>query len=503
MSYLGKAIPVIMGLVTAVSCKEQEKKAKPNFLLIIADDLGWTDLGCYGSTFYETPNLDKLASQGVRFTNGYASCPVCSPTRASIQTGKYPNSTGITDWIPGRASYKKPSVTDRWLAAENKTELDHDEITIAETLKENGYRTFFAGKWHLGQTEEFWPEYQGYEINKGGWKLGYPNYWDSEAEGYFSPYGNPRLEDGPPGEYLPERLTDETINFIEDNKDKPFFICMSYYLVHTPLMAKEEIIEKYKRKRESLSIDPDKELIEDPIWEKYATESSSYKERIIQGHAVYAAMVEALDQNVGRLLDKLEELELNNTIVIFVSDNGGLSTAEGSPTCNYPLRAGKGWLYEGGIRVPFIIKTHDEKNAGLVHDMPVATIDIFPTILSYAKINMDKLLLSEKIDGINLRPYLQKKKLPDRPLYWHYPHYSNQGGNPGSVIRLGNYKLISDIETGKVELYNLAEDIQEAKDITEEYPEIKTMLYEKLENWKKDINAKEMMPNPVFLNTDK
>jgi arylsulfatase A-like enzyme len=326
---------------------------------------------------------------------------------------------------------------------------------------------------------------------------------DSEAEGYFSPYGNPRLEDGPSGEYLPERLTDEAINFIVENKDQPFFVCLSYYLVHTPLMAKKEIIEKYKRKRDSLGIDPDKELIEDPAWEKYATESNSYRERVVQAHAVYAAMVEALDRNVGRLLDKLKKLELNNTVVIFVSDNGGLSTAEGSPTCNYPLRAGKGWLYEGGIRVPFIMKIPDEKNAGLVNDMPVATIDIFPTILACAKIDMDNASLSERIDGINLRPYLQQKKWPDRPLYWHYPHYSNQGGNPGSVIRLGNYKLISDIETGKVELYNLAEDIHEANDIAEEYPEIKTMLYDKLENWKKEINAKKMEPNPVFLEIDK
>jgi len=472
-----------------------------NVLLIVADDLGYKDLGCYGSPFYETPHLDKLASEGIQFSDGYASCPVCSPTRASLQTGKYPARVGVTDWIKGRQFHTGPTVKDRWQPLAFKHQLELEEKTIADVLKENGYKTFFAGKWHLGEKEAFWPENQGYDINKGGWSVGWPK------GGYFSPYDNPRLESGPEGEYLPDRLADETIRFLNENHQNPFFACLSFYLVHNPLQAKDEMIKKYKEKRKEKDISKDKEFTFKPEWINHATNSSGrradddpgrggYKERLVQGQAVYASMVESIDENIGRVLETLQGLGADkNTLVIFTSDNGGLSTAEGSPTCNLPLRAGKGWLYEGGVRVPYIIKSPAIQNPGTVHHMPISSIDVFPTILAATDLKVPK---KSEIDGINLIPHLEKPDWPQRPLFWHYPHYSNQGGNPGSAVRYGHYKLIDDFETGKKELYNLKDDIGETTDLASEMPEMTAKLSKMLDDWRQSVGAKFMDPNPEW-----
>ncbi|MFW5760777.1 MAG: sulfatase [Cyclobacteriaceae bacterium] len=467
-----------------LSCK-QEPVTPPNVLLIVADDLGWTDLENYGSTFYDTPNLNKLGDSGIKFTNGYATCPVCSPSRASIQTGKYPVKTGITDWIPGRKNYAAGDSLDRWIAADNKFELDLEEKTVAELLAERGYKTMFSGKWHLGG-EGYLPQDQGYEVNAGGLNRGAPNRRGEECNGYFAPYCNPQLEDGPVGEYLPERLAQETRQFIEKNKEQPLFINLSFYLVHTPLQAKEELKARYQEKRQQT--DTTNELLYAREWMKNATTSRSYKERVKQAHPTYAAMVKALDDNVGRVINELEAAGLlENTMIIFTSDNGGLSTSEGSPTSNLPLRAGKGWLYEGGIRVPFLVKMPGNRLSGLTSEVPVTGADILPMILHTVDEGYE---ITESIDGINILATLENTG--ERPLFWHYPHYSNQGGNPGSAIRLGNYKLIDDFETGQLELYDLSVDIGETNNLASAKPEIKDQLYQMLEDWR-DRNNVQMM----------
>ena len=478
----------------SMSCQPERKQ--PNFLLIVADDLGYTDLSSFGSTFYETPHLDALAESGIKFTNGYASCPVCSPTRASIQTGNYPVKSGITDWIPGRVKYAGTTPKDRWMNQPTVNELKVEEVTIADVLKESGYKTFFAGKWHLGETEEYWPENQGYDINIGGHWRGAPNRNQKEGyNGYFSPYGNPRLPDGPDGEYLPERLADETIKFIKSqDRDQPFFAMLSFYLVHTPLQAKDEDIERYGQKRAFANIDTLTEIDENPAWAQWAT-VSRYKERHVQGLPVYAAMVHSLDANIGKVIGALKEQGLyDNTVIIFTSDNGGLSTAEGWPTSNEPLRAGKGWLYEGGIRVPWIMSIPGSSFSGNVEAMPVSSIDIMPTILAMAGL---KGMLN--MDGLDLTKHIGNLEPMERPLFWHYPHYSNQGGNPGSVVRLGKYKLIHDFESGCVELYDLESDISERYNLASEMPEIADSLYRILDEWR-IANAVVMMtePNPEW-----
>ncbi len=299
-------------------------RIRPNFLFFLVDDLGWKDLGCYGSSFYETPNVDRLAFTGMRFTAAYAACPVCSPTRASIMTGKYPARIGITDYIDpsGNNQPQRWKRDTRLLPAPYLDHLPLEEITVAERLKRDGYATFFAGKWHLGG-QGFFPEDQGFDINMGGIARGGPY----GGKKYFSPYGNERLPDGPDGEHLPDRLASETVKFIEANQDKPFFAYLSFYSVHTPLMVREDLKQKYLDKKARIRS-------KGPIW---GTEGDR-KLRLVQDHAVYAAMVQAMDLAVGKVLDALDRLGIaNNTVVIFMSDNGGLSTSEGHPTSNLPL----------------------------------------------------------------------------------------------------------------------------------------------------------------------
>ncbi|WP_310560556.1 sulfatase [Flavobacterium sp.] len=495
----------ILILTSFNSCSQKKvvalenKKAQPNVIFIIADDLGYEDIAAYGSSFYETPNIDKLASNATRFTNGYANCPVCSPSRASFQTGKYPVNTGVTDWIKGRKVDPGTTPNDRWIVPDTEYDMKLSETTIAEALKQQGYNTGFIGKWHLGETEAFWPENQGYDVNIGGWSAGGPQH-SKGSNGYFSPYGNPRLKDGPVGEYLPERLTNEAITLLKSNTDKPFFMCLSYYLVHAKLQAKEEDIAIFKEKRAKLGITEVQEFSASQPWMETASGTSKqYKERIKQGNPTYAAMIKALDDNVGRIISYLKQTgTYDNTLIIFVSDNGGLSTAEGSSTSNLPLAKGKGWIYEGGIRVPFIIKSPNSKKAS-VADMPVTGVDFFPTIMAYAN-NLTKF---PSIDGMNLKPFIDEGKVAkERPLFWHYPHYPNQGANPASAIRLGDFKLIHDLELDSYELYNLKSDIGETKNLASSLPEKTAALKAMLNNWVTKNYNKKLEPNPNWNGID-
>ncbi|MDE5416749.1 sulfatase [Labilibaculum sp. DW002] len=499
MNFFKKEISCFLGLLMCfgllakseiVYSKTKNSKNPPNIVFILVDDLGWSDLACYGSDFYETPNLDLLASEGIKFTNAYASCPVCSPTRASILTGKYPARLDITDWIPGRQATHAATSGQKLLPQDFKEEMSLEEYTVAEALKDNNYKTFFAGKWHLGEGSTYWPEYQGFDINKGGWKVGSPK------GGYFSPYLNPRLQDGPEGEYLTDRLTDESINFLKDNKKNPFFLYLSYYTVHNPLNAKPKVIEKYRKKAKQLGINKEDRFV-DRSELKNVFGKGRFRERLVQDHAVYAAMVESMDENIGRLLQQIKALNLDdNTLIIFTSDNGGLSTSEGSPTSNLPLRGGKGWLYEGGIREPLIVKWNGITKRGSVCETAVTSADFYPTILDVVGLQA---LPQQHPDGISLVPLLQDQdSLIRDAIYWHYPHYSNQGGRPGGAIRSGKYKLIEFYEDMHVELYDLQDDMEERVNLANKYPKIVLDLKSKLHRWREEIHAKMPMLNPEY-----
>ena len=458
------------------------ERKRTNFVFFLVDDLGWTDLGCFGSTFYETPNVDRLAAGSMRFTNAYAACPVCSPTRASIMTGKYPARLRTTDYFgapqPDAVGRRWPK-SRRLLPARYRDRLPLEEVTLAEALKQHGYATFFAGKWHLGG-EGFYPEDQGFDVNKGGLERGGPY----GGKKYFSPYGNPKLPDGPAGEHLPDRLATETCRFIETNKDRPFLAYLSFYSVHTPLMARADLRAKYEKKAESVEH-------EGPAWGK----EGARKVRLVQNHAVYAGMVEAMDQAVGKVLDALDRLDLaHNTVVFFMSDNGGLSTSEGHPTCNLPLRAGKGWLYEGGIREPMMVRWPGQVEGGGVCHEPVISTDFYPTILEMAGVPAKP---RQHVDGRSMVTLLrQRGRQKGRAFYWHYPHYGNQGGSPGGAIRLGDYKLIEFYEDNHIELYNLRDDIGEQHDLAAAMPEMAGKLRRMLHEWRKEVDAAMPTPNP-------
>ena len=483
-TFIHKSVNLLFAVFFFVICSCNPKPPKPNFLFILVDDLGWADVGFNNpNTFYETPNIDRLASEGMRFIQGYAACPVCSPTRASIMTGKYPARMNTTDYF---GAPQPETLNDNWkknkilLPAGYEDRLPLEEISLAEILKEEGYATFFAGKWHLGP-EGFWPEDQGFDLNIGGWERGGP-YGGNK---YFSPYGNPRMEDGPEGEHLPDRLASETIKFMGDHNKQPFLAYLSFYSVHTPLIAREDLKEKYEKKREDSPED---------AWGK----EDKRKVRLVQNHAVYAGMVDAMDQAVGRVLGFLKESGLEkNTVVFFMSDNGGLSTSEGHPTSNLPLRAGKGWLYEGGIREPMVVKWPENTPTGSTCEEPVISIDFYPTILEIANINLKP---DQIVDGISFASLLRGKKNKDeRIMFWHYPHYGNQGGSPGAAVRKGDYKLIEFFEEQRsIELYNISNDISEHVNLADSLPHIRDQLLEILHNWQKEMDARFPKPNPDY-----
>jgi len=463
-----------------VSAAEAQPPLSVVFFLV--DDLGYMDVGCNNpETFYETPNIDRLARTAMRFTDGYAASPVCSPTRYSIMAGKYPTRVGATDWFSGRRSGRfNPAPLNDWMPLA--------EVTLAEALKAHGYATSFAGKWHLGPTEEFWPENQGFDVNKGGWSRGGP-YGPGK---YFVPYGNPRLEDGPEGEHLPDRLARETAAFIEEHKDEPFLAYLAFYSVHTPLVGRPDLVKKYQEKAERLGLlDKEQFAGEEQVWPVDAKRQV----RIVQSHAVYAAMVEAMDQAVGKVLAKLDELGLDDrTAVCFMSDNGGLSTSEGSPTSNLPFRGGKGWLYEGGIREPFLIRWPGVTRPGSTCSVPVVSTDFYPTILEMAGLPPRP---QQHLDGVSLAPLLRGGDALEREaIYWHYPHYANQGGFPGGAVRVGPWKLAERFEDGRVHLYNLAEDVGERNDLAEVHPERAAAMRDKLHAWYEQVGAKFLEPKP-------
>jgi arylsulfatase A-like enzyme len=451
-------------------------RKRPNFVFILTDDLGWADLGCYGSTFYETPNLDRLAAGAVRFTDAYAACCVCSPTRVSIMTGKYPARVGLTNWLTG-------GIRKKLIGAPYIKQMPLEEVTIAEALKAGGYATGFVGKWHLG-AEPYWPEHQGFDVNVAGCHAGSP------IGGYFAPWGNPRMTDGPRGQYLTDRLTDEGIKFIEANRNRPFFLYQSYHTVHTPIQAKKELIEKYKAK--AAGLDAAKLRADLP--------EADFKARGAQSHPVYAAMVESMDTNIGRILAALERLGLaDSTAVIFMSDNGGLSTSRGrggAPTSNVPLRAGKGWVYEGGIREPMIIRWPGVTRPGATCREPVTSTDFYPTMLEMAGL---KPRPQQHVDGVSLIPLLKgAASLGRKAIFWHYPHYSPQGGRPACAVRAGDYKLLEFFEDRHVELYDLAKDIGERNDLAARMPEKAAELRKMLGEWLKSVDAKMPAPNPKW-----
>ena len=456
----------------------------PNFVFILVDDMGYTDVGSFGSTFYETPNIDELASQGVKFTNAYAVCPVCSPSRAGILTGKYPARMDTTDYFggpqPGEAlKAKKANKQHPLLPAPYVEHLPTSEVTIAEALKKHGYRTFMAGKWHLGHLPEYGPKNQGFDENFGGYRAGHP-------KTYFSPYHNPELKDGPQGEYLTDRLASETVSFIERNRDRPFFAYLSFYAVHIPLEARPDLLKKYIDKKERLG-----------LVDKYTSEGKATV-RVNQSLPVYAAMVEAVDQAVGQVTNSLKRLKIdNNTVVIFFSDNGGLSTAQGWPTSNIPLRGGKGWMYEGGVREPLIVKWPGVTEPGKVNDSVVVGTDFYPTMLEMAGL---PLMPEQHKDGVSMTGLLksQSSSSSDRAVYWHYPHYGDQGGTPASCIREGDWKLIKWYDGNRLELFNLKDDLGEQHNLAKDHPDVTAKLEAKLAAWLKSVDAKYPTPNPNY-----
>jgi len=450
-----------LGAAAGLGLAAPQRSPKLNFLFILIDDMGWRDLGCFGSKYYESPNIDRLASQGMRFTNAYAACCVCSPTRASIVSGKYPARLQLTDWIPGRKQWPYARV----ITPQFEQQLPLREITIAEALKPAGYATASIGKWHLGG-DGFSPLEQGFDLNVGGTFRGSP-------KSYFGPFDElPGLKGTTKDDYLTDCLTTATEKFIEANKDRPFFIYLPEFAVHIPLGAKEKLIEKYKAKPASNG----------------------------QHNPVYAAMIESLDQGIGRILDLLDRLKIaDRTVVSFMADNGGLryeGKAKDTVTSNAPLRAGKGHLYEGGIREPMMVRWPGVVKPGTTCDVPVTSVDFYPTILEAAGVRPAQ---GQVLDGKSLMPLLkQTGKWSRDAIFWHYPHYSNQGGVPGGAVRSGDFKLIEFYEDGRLELYNLKDDIGEKKNLAKELPQKTAELHRMLDNWRKSVNAQMPKPNPNY-----
>lgn len=455
---------------------------KKNIVVILVDDLGANDLVCYGSTFHDTPNIDELAAEGMLFTQGYAAHPVCSPTRAAMMTGKNPcrKEVNITDWIPGHRVK-----TNKLLGPAISQDLPLKEVTIAETLKANGYSTWFVGKWHLGKKETHWPKAQGFDVNIGGWTTGSP------AGGYYAPYKNPVLKQGPDGEYLPDRLTNEAIQLVETrDKDKPFFLYLSFYTVHTPIQACKRHLAKYEEKLKSLPEQTGGTTIKD----RHGIS------RLRQDNPAYASMIYAMDENVGRLMKALKDNGVDkDTVILFTGDNGSLTTKPGTPgpTSVRPLRAGKGWTYEGGIRVPFIIRDLDSEHRGQKSDFPVVNTDFYATIMDYCALE-EKPELHK--DSLNLKALVDGEESIERsePLVWHYPHYHGSGFPPGTAIREGDWKLLESYHDGTVELYNINSDVGESENLANQFPEKVAQLRQKMQEYLVKVGAAMPVENPNY-----
>lgn len=455
--------------IAGVADEAAGAKKKPNFIIILIDDMGWTDLGCFGSKYFETPHIDRFAAGAMKFTNGYAACAVCSPTRAAVMTGRYPARVGVTDWIRARfqggtippsgqklPEYEDPKPSKKLICPRNPLWMELEEVTIAEALKPAGYTSCHVGKWHLGP-DAYYPTAQGFDYNIGGCDFGQP-------PTYFDPYRIPTLPPRKEGEYLTDRETDEAVAFIRKHRDKPFFLYMAHYAVHMPLMSKPDLKAKYEA-----------------------------KPKTNQKNATYAGMVESVDDSTGKILAALDELGLaENTVVIFTSDNGGLL----GPTDNEPLRKGKGWPYEGGIRVPLIVRWPGVTKAGTSSDTPVISVDFMPTICRAAGVELPA---GRAIDGVDIRPVLDGAgKLDRKAIYWHYPHYRGADTGPYSIVRDGDWKLIRRYDGRQFELFNLADDLGETADMSEKMPEKVKELDAMLTAWLKDAGAKLPKPNPDY-----
>ena len=450
-------------------------------MFFLADDLGARDLSNEGSKYYESPQIDRISEMGMRFTRGYATCQVCSPSRASILTGKYPVNTGITTWIGDRSgeAWRGAKRFDSHLPPDYLHGLRDSEETLAEVLRAAGYKTFFAGKWHLGDKGS-WPEDHGFDINKGGWRVGGPG-----RGGYFSPYMNPNLQDGPPGESLPIRLGQETAKFIREHKDQPFLAYLSFYSVHGPIQTTSKLWKKYRDKAVETGTANERFLFDRRL-----------AVRQVQDCPIYAGMIESMDTAVGIVLSELEKQGLmDNTIVCFTSDNGGVSSGDAFSTSNLPLRGGKGRQWEGGIREPFYIYAPGVTKAGAVSNVPASGIDWYPTLLELAGV---KAPTNHAVDGVSLVPVMRGGSLAPRPLYWHYPHYGNQGGEPSSILMEGSWKLIYYHEDQRHELYNITDDIGEQHDLAREIPELAKEMGERLQRWLQSVDAKLPQPDPQF-----
>lgn len=462
---------------------------KTNVITILMDDMGWTDLSYCGSNFYESPNIDRLRSQGMSFTRAYASCPVCSPSRASFLTGKYPATLGVTNWIGyGTVHPTKGKLID----APYIKHLPDGEYTIAAALKDAGYDTWHVGKWHLGK-EEHYPEKFGFDVNLGGC------FWGKPRDGYWMPCHIPTLPDGPEGEYLTDRLTDEAINLVKNrDPEKPFFLNLWYYDVHIPLQGKPEHIAYFEEKIKRMGLDKKETFAIGDYYPIENRKAERITRRLFHSDPVYAAMIYNTDWNIGRLLSVLEEEGLmDNTLILFTSDNGGLATSKGSPTCNAPAREGKGWVYDGGTRVPAFAVWKDHIRPGSSCDTPISTPDYYPTILESLGL---PLCPEQHCDGVSLKNLLEETgNLPERPLFWHYPHYAEHGGTPGASVIYGNYKLIKFFEDMRLELYDLINDPSEDHNLRDEIPEKAEELHTMLQNWMDSVNALLPEKNPEYV----
>ena len=458
---------------------------QPNVILFLIDDLGWSDLGITGSTFYETPHLDQLAREGAFFTDAYAANPVCSPTRASVLTGQYPSRIKLTNHSGSKGATGPNYKLNPPEVAGN---IPLSQTTLAEALKQAGYLTAHIGKWHLQTHSEkgrsHYPEANGFDLNIAGHKMGQPGSYYFPYQSDQHPSTNvPDLGDGKQGDYLTDVLTDKAISFIKQNKDKAFFLNLWYYTVHTPIIPDKSKIAKYQAKLAQM--DPALKKAQGiPVYQSTS--------RPVQSNVSYACMVESMDQNIGRILKQLKALDLeDDTLVIFLSDNGGLSTGTGpnAPTSCLPLRAGKAWVYEGGIRSPLIIKLPGKIKAAQKISEPACSTDLYPTILDLAGLPLRP---TQHLDGVSLTPLLtgQKTSLDREALYFHYPHYHHINTmGPAGAIRMGDYKLIEVFETGKVELYNLRDDLGEHHDLSQKKPKLTQKLTQKLHQWQKASGA--------------